>query len=88
MHRMLAVPLPLCTSRIDLIQRCNPCMIGPFKNILKNLRRGERKPAAHLPLFSTILFTPRLFNTFHPYTFHPEILHPETLLSQKLHPYT
>ena len=55
------------------------------------LRKGERKPASHLPLFSPKDFSPTDFSpiyfsptdfsprVFHPYTSHPYTFYPETL---------
>ena len=72
----------------------NETIMKPYGSITlrgTNMRRGERKPASHLPLFSPKDFSPTDFSpiyfsptdfsprVFHPYTSHPYTFHPETL---------
>ena len=77
----------------------NETIMKPYGSITlrgTNMRRGERKPASHLPLFSPkdfsptdlspIYFSPTDFSprVFHPYTSHPYTFHPETLHPETL----
>ena len=67
----------------------NEAIMKPYGSITlrgTNMRRGERNPASHLPLFSPKDFSPIYFSptdssprVFHPYTSHPYTFHPQTV---------
>ena len=58
----------MCQQNVWNLQTCK---LSVYMYIIYNLRRGERKPASHRPLFS-------IHTLSSPQTFHPQTLHPQS----------